>query len=82
MPSVPFTRQGLEGIVAVGSSIRLEVERMAYGADAIAHADDGKTVFVSGGITGDVVEAQVTSDGPSFSKARVRPRGKSRRHSE
>jgi predicted RNA-binding protein with TRAM domain len=71
MPSVPFTRQGLEGIVAVGSSIRLEVERMAYGADAIAHADDGKTVFVSGGITGDVVEARVVSDGPSFARAEV-----------
>lgn len=57
--------------MAEGTSIRLKVERMAYGADAIAHAEDGKTVFVSGGIAGDVVEARIVSDGPSFSRAQV-----------
>lgn len=57
--------------MADGTNIRLKVERMAYGADAIAHAEDGKTVFVSGGIAGDVVEARIVSDGPSFSRAQV-----------
>ena len=57
--------------MAEGTSIRLKVERMAYGADAIAHAEDGKTVFVSGGIAGDVVEVRIVSDGPSFSRAQV-----------
>lgn len=52
-------------------SLRLRVERMAYGADAIAHADDGKTVFVRGGVPGDVVEAHVTRDQKTFAHAVV-----------
>ena len=32
------------------------IERMAYGADAIGHRPDGKTVFVEGGVPGDVIE--------------------------
>ena len=47
----------------------LEIERMAYGADAIAHMAGGKTVFVSGGVPGDVVEARITQDGASFARA-------------
>lgn len=52
-------------------NLKLAIERMAYGADAVAHRDDGKTVFVSGGVPGDVVEAEVTEDGKSFCRARV-----------
>lgn len=44
----------------------LKIERMAYGADAIAHNDDGKTVFVSGAIAGDVAEVEITHDGKTF----------------
>ncbi len=51
--------------------MQLTVERMTYGPDAIAHAEDGKTVFVAGAVAGDVVEAELVSDGKSFSKARV-----------
>ena len=51
--------------------MRLKIERMTYGPDAIAHDEDGKTVFVSGAVAGDVVEAELVSDGASFSKARV-----------
>ena len=51
--------------------MRLSIERMTYGPDAIAHTEEGKTVFVSGGVAGDVVEAEVTSEGSSFAKARV-----------
>ena len=51
--------------------MRLEVERMAYGADAIAHDETGKVVFVNGGVPGDVVEARLTQDGAKFSKAAV-----------
>lgn len=51
--------------------MKLTIERMAYGADGIARTDEGKTVFVSGGVAGDVVEATVVSDGTSFAKARV-----------
>ena len=44
---------------------------MAYGADAIAHDDDGKTFFVSGGVPGDTVVARTTSEGASFGRAVV-----------
>lgn len=53
------------------TQIKFTVERMAYGADAIAHTDEGKTVFVSGGVAGDVVEARIVSEGESFSHAEV-----------
>lgn len=51
--------------------MRLVIESMAYGFDAVSHSEDGKAVFVSGGVPGDVVEARVVSDGPSFSRAQV-----------
>lgn len=40
----------------------LRIERMAYGADAIAHDDGGRVVFVSGGVPGDVVDVRVTQE--------------------
>ncbi len=49
----------------------LRIERMAYGADAIAHAADGKVVFVRGGAPGDVVDAEILQDGPKSMRARV-----------
>ncbi len=43
--------------------LELTVERMSYGADAIAHTADGKTVFVSSGaVPGDTVRARLTDD--------------------
>lgn len=51
--------------------LTLRLERMSYGADAIAHDEDGKTVFVSGGVAGDLVRAQITQCAQSFSRARV-----------
>ena len=55
----------------IGETIRLCVERMAYGPEAIAHDDEGKVVFVQGGVPGDVVLAQVTQDSPTLSHATV-----------
>ncbi|SEH58626.1 MULTISPECIES: 23S rRNA (uracil(1939)-C(5))-methyltransferase RlmD [Atopobiaceae] len=51
--------------------MRLYVERMAYGSDAIAHDKDGKTVFVRGAVPGDTVEATLTQDSKTFSRASV-----------
>ena len=51
--------------------MRLTIESMAYGFDAVSHDEGGKAVFVAGGVPGDVVEARVTSDGKSFCKAVV-----------
>lgn len=50
--------------------MQLSIESMAYGADAVGRLD-GKAVFVSGGVPGDVVEAELVSEGKSFSRARV-----------
>ena len=47
------------------------IERMAYGADAIGHRPDGKTVFVEGGVPGDVVEIQVVEEKQSFARASI-----------
>ena len=57
--------------VADGNQLKLSIERMAYGPEGIAHTSEGKTVFVTGGVPGDVVLAKITSDGPSFSRATV-----------
>lgn len=50
--------------------MQITIESMAYGADSVGHVD-GKAVFVAGGVPGDVVEAEVVSDGKSFARARV-----------
>jgi 23S rRNA (uracil1939-C5)-methyltransferase len=51
--------------------IELHVERMAYGADAIARSPEGKTVFVAGGVPGDQVLARVTESRAKFDRAVV-----------
>lgn len=60
-----------EGVLQAGTPLVLKVERATYGPDSIAHAQDGKTVFVQGAVPGDTVEASVYQDGPSFSRAKV-----------
>ena len=52
-------------------SVKLTLERMTYGSDALAHTEDGKTVFVSGGVAGDVVSARMVKDERRFSRAVV-----------
>lgn len=49
--------------------MQLTITTMTYGPDGMARTPEGKAVFVSGGITGDTVEATIVSDGPSFARA-------------
>jgi len=49
--------------------VRLDIESLAYGGDAISHLEDGRTAFVRGGVPGDTVEAEVTDDHGRFVKA-------------
>ncbi len=49
----------------------LAIESLAYGGDAIARAEDGRTVFVSGGCPGDTVSAAVTAEHERYINARV-----------
>lgn len=51
--------------------MKLTIESMTYGADGLAHADNGKAVFVQGAVAGDTVEAEVVQDGKSFMRART-----------
>ncbi len=51
--------------------MKLTIESMMYGPDGLAHAEDGKAVFVAGGVTGDVVEAQIEDEGKTFARAKV-----------
>ena len=50
----------------------IEIERMAYGADAIGHLPDGKTVFVEGGAPGDIAEVEIVEDKASFARAAIK----------
>lgn len=47
------------------------IERLSYGADSVAHLDDGKTVFVQGGVPGDVVHISITEERERFSRGRI-----------
>ena len=49
--------------------MKLTITAMTYGPDGLARTDEGKAVFVSGGLVGDTVEARVVEDGASFSRA-------------
>jgi len=55
--------------LAAVQHLELRVEDVAVGGDGIARADDGRVVFVRGGVPGDVVEAAVTLEKPRMLKA-------------
>lgn len=47
------------------------IERMAYGPEGIGHLESGKTVFVTGAVTGDVAEIAITREKRNFAKAKA-----------
>lgn len=47
------------------------IERMAYSADAVAHLEDGKTVFVPGGTPGDTLEIDIVEDKKTFARGTI-----------
>ncbi|WP_165062301.1 23S rRNA (uracil(1939)-C(5))-methyltransferase RlmD [Adlercreutzia sp. ZJ154] len=52
-------------------STTVTIERMGYGAAAIGHMENGKTVFVEGGAPEDVCEIRITDEKPSFAVAEL-----------
>ena len=52
-------------------TLTLTIDSLAYGGDAVARAEDGRAVFVTGGCPGDRVSAVVTADHPRYLRARV-----------
>ena len=55
----------------VTDAINVNIERMAYSADAVGHLPSGKTVFVEGAAPGDVVSVEVVEEKSSFARARL-----------
>ncbi len=50
---------------------KLYIERLCYGADAIAHDKNGRTVFVSGAAPGETVPVRLTEEKPRFARGIV-----------
>lgn len=49
----------------------LRIDSLAYGGDAVARAEDGRCVFVSGGCPGDTVAVEISEDHGSYLRARI-----------
>lgn len=49
----------------------MTIERMGYGPEAIAHLENGKTVFVMGGVPGDIARVAITEEKSSFARGRL-----------
>ena len=49
----------------------ITIERMSYGADAIGHLEDGKTVFVPEAAPGDTVTVEIVEDKGSFARGAI-----------
>ena len=47
------------------------IERMAYSADAVAHLEDGKTVFVPGAAPGDTLEIELVESKKTFARGKI-----------
>ncbi len=52
-------------------STKATVTRLAYGGDGVAKLESGKTMFVNGGLPGDIVEVEVVEDRKNFCRAKV-----------
>lgn len=51
--------------------VTLRIERLAYGGDAIARLEDGRTAFVRGGVPGDLADVVIDEDHGRFVRAHV-----------
>ncbi|QPK80340.1 class I SAM-dependent RNA methyltransferase [Corynebacterium lizhenjunii] len=60
-----------KSVPAKGDVLELAVESMAHGGEAIAHAADGRVVFVRGALPDDRVLAQITRVKKAFLRAQV-----------
>lgn len=49
----------------------IEIERMAFGSEAVGHLSSGKAVFVAYAAPGDITEIEIIEDKPKFARARI-----------
>jgi 23S rRNA (uracil1939-C5)-methyltransferase len=59
------------GRTRVEATLTLRIEALAHGGDAVAHTEEGITVFVRYGCPGDLVRAEVTADHGRYGNAVV-----------
>ncbi len=52
-------------------TIKIKLENLAYGGDCVAHLDDGYTIFVNGGIPGEIVKVKITAWKKSYARADI-----------
>lgn len=55
----------------MGNIFEVEIERLAYGGDAIGRLPDGKVVFVPYAIPGEVVQIRLVEDKPRHARAEL-----------
>lgn len=54
-----------------GKTYDVEIERLSYGADSVAHLPDGRAVFVSGGVPGDTVRISIIDEKDRFARGTI-----------
>jgi hypothetical protein len=69
VPAFAYHRQVRQRHMAIAAlpggpmpAVTLRIDSLAYGGDAIARAEDGRCVFVTGGCPGDTVSAEIAED--------------------
>lgn len=50
----------------------VDVEKMSYGPDAIAHLESGKVVFIPFGVPGDRLDIELTEEKPRMARGRIK----------
>ncbi|MFW5976775.1 MAG: class I SAM-dependent RNA methyltransferase, partial [Bacillota bacterium] len=55
----------------IGSEIKVKLENLAYGGECVGHLDNGMTVFVAGGVPGDIIRGKVYKRKRNLIKARI-----------
>ena len=53
------------------ATYEVEIERLSYGADAIARTPEGKTLFIPGGVPGDTVRVGIVEEKDRYSRGRI-----------
>ena len=52
--------------------MKVQIERMGYSQDGIAHSPEGKTIFIPQTVVGDLVDIELIEDKAHFSRAKLK----------
>ncbi|MCK7676684.1 class I SAM-dependent RNA methyltransferase [Corynebacterium meridianum] len=65
------SREAGQSTVGVGDRVTVSVDRPAHGGEGIAQLQDGRIVFVRGGLPGDVLRVEIIKVKKRFTAARI-----------